>query len=125
MKPLVDFVHGLGFKLGLYLSGGRHTCRGQVGSYGFYDQDAAAYLAWGADYVKEDWCDADGLDLHTELSKRVRPPKTKTTQFATPMPYRHTTPFATPMPYRHTTIVACRCPFLARVCPVWVGALAV
>ena len=32
MKPLVDFVHGLGFKMGLYLSGGRETCRGQIGS---------------------------------------------------------------------------------------------
>ena len=47
------------------------TCRGQIGSYGFDAQDAAAYLAWGADYVKEDWCDTDGLDLHTELRKRV------------------------------------------------------
>ena len=47
------------------------TCRGQIGSYGFDNEDAAAYLAWGADYVKEDWCDADGLDLHTELRKRA------------------------------------------------------
>ena len=71
MKDLVDFVHGLGFKMGLYLSGGRETCRGQIGSYGYYRQDAAAYDAWRVDYVKEDWCDAGGLDLRAEIQKRA------------------------------------------------------
>ena len=70
MKALADFLHALGFKLGLYLSGGRKTCRGQVGSYGYYTQDADAYTAWGIDYVKEDWCDAQGLNLRAELAKR-------------------------------------------------------
>jgi alpha-galactosidase len=53
MKPLIDFLHGLGFKMGLYISGGRKTCRGQIGSYGFSMQDVGAFDAWGADYVKE------------------------------------------------------------------------
>jgi alpha-galactosidase len=56
MKPLADYVHGLGLKIGLYSSPGPWTCGGCVGSYGFEKQDAESYAKWGFDYLKYDWC---------------------------------------------------------------------
>jgi alpha-galactosidase len=56
MKPLADYVHGLGLKIGLYSSPGPWTCGGCVGSYGCEKQDAESYAKWGFDYLKYDWC---------------------------------------------------------------------
>eukprot|EP00750_Incisomonas_marina_P004771 INCI13497.5.p1 GENE.INCI13497.5~~INCI13497.5.p1 ORF type:complete len:181 (-),score=21.74 INCI13497.5:69-611(-) len=54
MKPVVDFVHGLGLKFGLYTSVGDKTCHGgwSPGSYGHYTEDANLFASWGVDYVK-------------------------------------------------------------------------
>jgi len=56
MKPLADYVHGLGLKIGLYSSPGPWTCGGCAGSFGFEKQDAESYTRWGFDYLKYDWC---------------------------------------------------------------------
>ncbi len=56
MKPLADYVHGLGLKIGLYSSPGPWTCGGCAGSFGFEKQDAESYARWGFDYLKYDWC---------------------------------------------------------------------
>jgi len=56
MKPLADYVHALGLKIGLYSSPGPWTCGGCAGSYGFEKQDAESYAKWGFDYLKYDWC---------------------------------------------------------------------
>jgi alpha-galactosidase len=56
MKPLADFVHDLGLKIGLYSSPGPWTCGGCAGSYGHEQQDAESYAKWGFDYLKYDWC---------------------------------------------------------------------
>jgi alpha-galactosidase len=56
MKPLADYVHGLGLKIGLYSSPGPWTCGGCAGSYGYENQDAESYAKWGFDYLKYDWC---------------------------------------------------------------------
>lgn len=56
MKPLADYVHELGLKIGIYSSPGPWTCGGCAGSYGFEKQDAEAYARWGFDYLKYDWC---------------------------------------------------------------------
>ncbi len=56
MKPLADYVHNLGLKIGLYSSPGPWTCGGCAGSYGFEKQDAESYAKWGFDYLKYDWC---------------------------------------------------------------------
>ncbi len=58
MNALADFVHARGMKLGLYSSPGPETCEGHHGSLGFEQQDADTYAAWGADYLKYDWCSA-------------------------------------------------------------------
>ena len=57
IKPVADYVHELGLKFGIYASAGYMNCAATAaGSYGHYIQDAAAFAAWGVDYVKLDWC---------------------------------------------------------------------
>jgi alpha-galactosidase len=56
MKGLVDYVHGLGLKIGIYSVPGPWTCGGCVGSFGHESQDAQQYAEWGFDYLKYDWC---------------------------------------------------------------------
>lgn len=56
MKPLADYVHNLGLKIGLYSSPGPWTCGGCAGSYGYEQKDAESYGKWGFDYLKYDWC---------------------------------------------------------------------
>lgn len=59
MKTLVDSVHALGLKLGLYSDRGKTTCAGRAGAEGYEKQDAATYAAWGIDYLKHDNCASD------------------------------------------------------------------
>ena len=68
MKALADFVHGKGLRFGIYTDAGRKTCEGRPGSYGHEAQDAKTYASWGVDYVKIDWCNADGLDARTQYT---------------------------------------------------------
>ena len=56
MKALCDAVHGLGLKIGIYISPGPTTCAGYTGSYGHVEQDARQFAAWGFDFLKYDWC---------------------------------------------------------------------
>ena len=56
MKALADYVHSKGLKLGIYSSAAQLTCLDLTGSYGFEQQDANQFAAWGIDYLKYDWC---------------------------------------------------------------------
>ena len=56
MKPLVDYVHSLGLKFGIYSDAGSKTCAGRPGGLGHEYQDALTYASWGVDYLKYDWC---------------------------------------------------------------------
>ena len=57
IQPVVDYVHSLGLKFGIYASAGTRNCAGSsAGSYGHYRQDAATFASWGVDYIKLDWC---------------------------------------------------------------------
>ncbi len=69
MKPLADYVHSKGLKFGLYTDAGRETCQGRPGTYGSEELDARTYAEWGVDYVKEDWCHAEGLDARIQYAK--------------------------------------------------------
>ncbi len=60
IKALVDYVHNKGLKFGIYSCGGTLTCGRRPGSHGYEFQDARQYAAWGVDYLKYDWCNADG-----------------------------------------------------------------
>jgi len=61
MKALADYVHAKGLKLGIYSDAGWKTCGGKPGSRGYEYQDALTYAGWGVDYLKYDWCNANGL----------------------------------------------------------------
>ncbi len=69
MKALADYVHAQALAFGLYTDAGTHTCQGRPGTLGHEDHDARTFAAWGVDYVKEDWCHAEGLDAPTQYAK--------------------------------------------------------
>ena len=56
MKGMVDGIHALGLKAGIYSSPGPLTCGKCEGSCGHELQDAESWAEWGFDYVKYDWC---------------------------------------------------------------------
>ncbi len=70
MKGLVDYIHSLGLKAGLYSSPGPWTCGGCAASWQHEEQDAQTYARWGFDYLKYDWCSysaiADGREAATK-----------------------------------------------------------
>jgi alpha-galactosidase len=69
IKPVADYVHSKGLKFGIYTDAGRFTCQHRPGSYGYEDLDARTYAQWGVDYVKIDWCNADGIDAPAQYAK--------------------------------------------------------
>ena len=52
MQAVVDAIHAIGFKFGLYTDRGLLTCASRPGSWGFEHVDAATYAAWGVDFLK-------------------------------------------------------------------------
>jgi alpha-galactosidase len=69
IKALADYVHSKGLKLGVYTDAGRLTCQKRPGSFDHEVQDARTYASWGVDYVKVDWCHAEGLDPEVQYRK--------------------------------------------------------
>jgi alpha-galactosidase len=69
IKALADYVHARGLRFGIYTDAGTKTCQGRPGSLGHEVQDARTYAAWGVDYVKEDWCNAAGLDARVQYAR--------------------------------------------------------
>jgi alpha-galactosidase len=60
IKDLADYVHSKGLLFGIYSDAGRQTCQGRPGSRGHEFQDALTYASWSVDYLKFDWCHAQG-----------------------------------------------------------------
>jgi len=56
MKALTAYVHGLGLKMGTYISPGPWTCQEYEGSWQHEQLDAIQFADWGFDYLKYDWC---------------------------------------------------------------------
>ena len=69
IKALADYVHGKGLKLGVYTDAGTLTCQKRPGSLNHEQQDIKTYASWGVDYVKIDWCHAEGLDPEVQYGK--------------------------------------------------------
>jgi alpha-galactosidase len=69
IKALADYVHSKGLKLGIYTDAGHFTCEHRPGSYEHEVQDINTYASWGIDYVKIDWCYAQGLDPAVQYAK--------------------------------------------------------
>jgi len=68
IKPVADYVHSKGLKLGIYSDAAEHTCGGEPGSYGYEQQDAQRYAEWGIDYLKYDYCGAP-KDRETAIAR--------------------------------------------------------
>jgi hypothetical protein len=80
IQYLVDEVHALGLKFGIYSVPGSLTCAQQyddyhgldLGSLNREEIDAQAFAEWGIDYLKYDWCRAhlnDGLKAPETFKK--------------------------------------------------------
>lgn len=75
IKSVIDYVHSKGLKFGLYNCAGTLTCAGYPGTRGHEYQDALRYAQWGIDYLKFDWCSADGInakEAYTTMSKAIK-----------------------------------------------------
>ncbi|MGB8844185.1 MAG: putative Ig domain-containing protein [Terracidiphilus sp.] len=93
LQLLVDQVHALGLKFGVYSTPwiasyggfpggssdnpdgkfvpGDHTLRRWLGKYSFASNDAKQWAAWGVDYVKEDWNPSD-IEHTKEIYEALR-----------------------------------------------------
>jgi alpha-galactosidase len=74
IKALADYIHSKGLKFGIYSDAGRQTCQGRPGGYNYEELDAKTYAVWGVDYLKYDWCHAEGLDpqvVYPKMSKAL------------------------------------------------------
>lgn len=66
IKPLVDYAHEKGLKLGLHTVPGTNDCAGdRVGAYGIEEIHIQQFIDWGIDFVKLDRC-----ELRTPDEKR-------------------------------------------------------
>jgi alpha-galactosidase len=72
IKPVADYVHSLGLKLGIYEDAGTTTCAHLPGSLGHEAQDAATFASWGVDYVKYDRCNIPYSDFPGESEQQVQ-----------------------------------------------------
>jgi alpha-galactosidase len=72
MKALADYVHGKGLKFGLYSDAGTGTCQKRPGSKDHEAVDARTYAEWGVDYLKYDWCNAEGQDTRDSYARMSR-----------------------------------------------------
>ena len=61
LQPVIEHVHSLGLRFGLYTSVGDTTCNNhghpvgtwpRGGSYGHYKEDTETFASWGVDYLK-------------------------------------------------------------------------
>lgn len=81
MRPVVDYIHALGLRAGIYSDAGSNTC-GSIydndvngigaGFYGHDRQDADRYFRdWGFDFIKIDYCGGRELGLDEESRYRA------------------------------------------------------
>lgn len=80
MRPLVDYIHSLGLKAGIYSDAGDNTCGSGnrhawgcgVGFAGHEDEDCRLYFGdWDFDFIKVDYCGGIhmGLDERQQYTK--------------------------------------------------------
>lgn len=53
---IIQKIHALELKVGLYSSCGVMTCEDLPGSYGLEEKDAQTFYDWGVDFLKYDYC---------------------------------------------------------------------
>jgi alpha-galactosidase len=70
IKALVDYVHNLDLKFGLYSVPGCLTCQQLMGSLGHEKTDADDYASWGVDFLKYDWCNYPKGPAESKITSR-------------------------------------------------------
>lgn len=79
LPAVIDYIHSLDLKFGLYTSKSPFTCAKFAGSCNHTDVDARQYADWGVDYVKDDSCGtctdtlSDYKNMQASLLKTGRP----------------------------------------------------
>ncbi|WP_294081609.1 glycoside hydrolase family 27 protein [Proteiniphilum sp. UBA5384] len=67
IKPLADYAHERGLKIGLHTVPGTHDCAGDpVGGYGYEEVHIAQFVDWGIDFIKLDRCQYNNEEGWTE-----------------------------------------------------------
>ena len=56
IKPVADYMHERGLKLGIYSCAGVMTCGQYPGSFEHEFIDAESFASWGVDFLKYDYC---------------------------------------------------------------------
>ena len=86
MRPLVDYIHLLGLKAGIYSDAGDNTCGSGnrhawglgVGLAGHEEQDCKLYfIDWDFDFIKVDYCGGahmglDEREQYTKISNAIK-----------------------------------------------------
>ncbi len=86
MRSLVDYIHRLGLKAGIYSDAGDNTCGSgnrhawgiNVGLAGYEEQDCRLYFdEWDFDFIKVDYCGGahmrlDEREQYTKISNAIR-----------------------------------------------------
>ena len=64
LRGLGDYIHRRGLKYALYTDAGSRTCsKAMPGTKGHEFEDMRAFADWRCDYLKIDWCNAEGMDV--------------------------------------------------------------
>jgi alpha-galactosidase len=70
MRGLGDYIHKQGLKYALYTDAGTHTCTNAMpGAKDHENDDMATFAEWRTDYLKIDWCNAQGQDIVKSYTK--------------------------------------------------------
>lgn len=77
IKYVADYLHSLGFKLGIYSDAAERTCGGVCGSYGHEETDAKDFAKWGVDLLKYGYCHApadkqEAIRRYTAMGKALK-----------------------------------------------------
>ncbi len=71
IKALVDDLHAMGLKLGIYSCAGTMTCGGYPGSNGYEFEDAETFASWCVDFLKYDYCYKPQNEQGAQLYQRM------------------------------------------------------
>ena len=70
LRGLGDYIHKKGLKYALYTDAGTRTCsKAMPGTKDHEFEDMATFAEWRADYLKIDWCNAEGQNVAKSYAK--------------------------------------------------------
>jgi alpha-galactosidase len=73
IKSLVEHIHSLGLRAGIYSSPGTLTCGGCAAMFQHERQNGAQLANWGFDYLKYDYCSYRLIEANDSTAERMKP----------------------------------------------------